>query len=54
MEGPGYQQQWGGMYLRTMGGVGEELEQVGKVLGLLEKLKTEGCPLTASTNTRVI
>ena len=29
----------GGMYLGTMGGVREEPEEVGKVLGLLEKLE---------------
>ena len=46
MEGLGYQQQWGGMYLGTMGGVGKEPEEVEKVLGLLEKLEVEGCPLT--------
>ena len=46
IEGLGYQQQWGGMYLGTMGGVGEEPEEVGKVLALLEKLEMEGCPLT--------
>ena len=45
IEGPGYQQQWSGMYSGTMGGVGEEQEEAGKVLGLLEKLEIEGCPL---------
>ena len=53
MEGLGYQQWWDRMYLGTMGGVGEEPEEVGKVSGLLEKLETEGCPLKNSSGSSV-